>query len=205
MEECNFSEFITEMEKKTAFLKQELKNMMKTEQNLQSDRVKDNNQEGEAVEEAEKEEKKPDEQQKEKARCEGASPNEDPASLKKKFTSSGAVENLHQGLHTSGTKFKAGSLSSQSQAGRSCSDSSVARGKISFGAYEPSFGQIALGWQDRTSGEQGCDHLAPAERKKQLIKELFGEGCLPGEEPSSSSSTGGRQTGEGCKENPRFP
>ncbi|NXU41328.1 LCA5L protein, partial [Drymodes brunneopygia] len=182
MEECNFSEFIKEMEKKTAFLRQELKTMMKTEQNLLSDRVNKNNQEGEAVEEAEKEEKKPDEQQKKKARSEGASPNKDPVRLKKKSISSGVVENLHQGLHTSGTKFKAGSLSRQSQAGQSCSDSAVARGKISFGAYEPSFGQSPLGWQDR----------APAERKKHLIKELFGEGCLQGDNPSSSSSTGGK-------------
>ncbi|NXM14539.1 LCA5L protein, partial [Ploceus nigricollis] len=132
MEECKFSEFIKEMEKETEVLKKELKTLMKSEQNPR--RVKENNQEGEAVEEVEKEEKKHYEQQKKKARSEGASPSKDPTRLKKKYIFSEAVENLHQGLHTSGAKCKAGSPSSQRQ---SCSDSAVPRGKISFGAYEP--------------------------------------------------------------------
>ncbi|NXO82469.1 LCA5L protein, partial [Sitta europaea] len=104
MEECNFSDFIEEMEKGTEFLKQELDSLIKFEQNLQSDRVKENNQEGEAVEEVEKEEKNPHEQQKKKASSEGATPSKDPAGQKKKHISSEAVENLHQGLHTSGAK-----------------------------------------------------------------------------------------------------
>ncbi|NWS03511.1 LCA5L protein, partial [Motacilla alba] len=139
IEECKFSEFIKEMEKETEVLKQELKTLMKSEQSPQ--RVKETNQEGEAVEEAEKEEKKPSEQQKKKARSEGPSPSKDPARLKRKYIFSGAVENLHQGLHTSGAKCKAGfgkgCLSSQRQAGQSCSDTAAPRGKISFGAYEP--------------------------------------------------------------------
>ncbi|NWH38640.1 LCA5L protein, partial [Chloropsis hardwickii] len=130
-----FSEFIKEMEKETEVLKKELKTLMKSEQNPQ--RVKENNQEGEAVEEAEKEEKKPFLQQKKKSRSEGTSPSKDTARLKKKYISPEAVENLHQGLHTSGAKCKAGSLSRQRQAGQSCSDTAVLRGKISFGAYEP--------------------------------------------------------------------
>ncbi|NWT93010.1 LCA5L protein, partial [Urocynchramus pylzowi] len=140
MEESKFSEFIKEMEKETEVLKQELKTLMKSEQNPQ--RVKENNQEGEAVEAVEKEEKKPSEQQKKKARSEGASPSKDPSRLKKKYNFSEAIENLHQGLHTSGAKGKAGSLSRQGQAGQSCRDTAAPRGKISFGAYEPSFGQI---------------------------------------------------------------
>ncbi|NWR23596.1 LCA5L protein, partial [Emberiza fucata] len=139
MEECKFSEFIKEMEKETEVLKQELKTLMKSERSPQ--RVKKNNQEGEAVEEVSKEEKKPHEQQKKKARSEGPSPSKDPTRLKKKYIFSGAVENLHQGLHTSGAKCKAGfgksCLSSQRQAGQGCSDTAVPRGKISFGAYEP--------------------------------------------------------------------
>ncbi|NXC89304.1 LCA5L protein, partial [Cercotrichas coryphoeus] len=132
MEERNFSEFIKEMEEESEFFEQELKNLMKSEQNPQSDRVK-NNQEGKALEVVEKEEKK-FEQQKKKARSEDAIPSKDPAKQKKKFISSEAIENLHQGLHTSGAKCKAGSLS--------CRDTAESRGKISFGAYEPSFGQI---------------------------------------------------------------
>ncbi|NWW67142.1 LCA5L protein, partial [Ifrita kowaldi] len=185
MEECACSEFLKEMEKETEFLKQELKILMKTEQNPQSDRVKENNQEGDAVEEVEKEEKKPDEQQKKKTRSEGAIPNKDPARLKNKYIFSEAIENLHQGLHTSGTQSRAGSLCSQRQTGQGCSDTTVSRGKISFGAYEPSFGQIPL-------ARQGCSHLTLAERKKHLMKELFGEGCLQGDKPSSSSTGGVR-------------
>ncbi|NXE69514.1 LCA5L protein, partial [Calcarius ornatus] len=139
MEECKFSEFIKEMEKETEVLKQELKTLMKSERSPQ--RIKKNNQEGEAVEEVEKEEKKPHEQQKKKPRSEGPSPSKDPTRLKKKYIFSGAVGNLHQGLHTSGAKCKAGfgksCLSSQRQAGQSCSATPVPRGKISFGAYEP--------------------------------------------------------------------
>ncbi|NXO45237.1 LCA5L protein, partial [Locustella ochotensis] len=142
MEESNFPELITEMEKQAEFFEQELKSLMKSEQNPPSDRVKENNQEGEAAEEAENEEKKPYEQQKKKARSEGAVPSKDPTRLKKRYISSESVENLHQGLHTSGAKYKASSLSSQRQAGHSCSDTAVSRGKFSFGAYEPSFGQI---------------------------------------------------------------
>ncbi|NXV70381.1 LCA5L protein, partial [Molothrus ater] len=157
MEECKFSELIKEMEKETEVLKQELKTLMKSEQSPQ--RVKKNTQEGESVEEVEKEEKKTHEQQKKKARSEGPSPSKDPTRLKKKYIFSGAVENLHQGLHTSGAKSKAGfgksCLSSQRQAGQSCSDTAVPRGKISFGAYEPSFGQTPLGWQDSSSAVQG--------------------------------------------------
>ncbi|NWT88867.1 LCA5L protein, partial [Lanius ludovicianus] len=187
MEERACSEFLKEMEKETGFLKQELKILMKTEQNPQSDRVKEKDQEGDAVEKAEKEEKKTDEQQKKKARSESAIPNKDPARLKSKYIFSEAIENLHQGLPTSGTKSKAGSLCSQRQAGQSCSDTAVSRGKIAFGAYEPSFGQMPLARQGRASGAQGCSHLMLAERKKHLMKELFGEGCLQGNKPSSCS------------------
>ncbi|NWT58524.1 LCA5L protein, partial [Erythrocercus mccallii] len=148
VEEHNFPELIKEMEKQTEVFEQELKSLTKSEQNPQSDSVKENSQEREAVEEVEKEEKKPYEQQKKKDRSEGAVPSKDPTRLKKKYISPEAVENLHQGLHTSGAKCKAGRLR---QAGQSCSDTAVSRGKISFGNYEPSFGQILLARQDSTS------------------------------------------------------
>lgn len=160
----NLLEFIEEMEKDTEFLEQELKSLMKSEQNPQSDRVK-NNQEEETVKEVEKEEKKTHEQQKKEARSEGAIPSKDPARQKNQSISSEAVENLHEGLHTSGAKCKAGSLSCQRQAGQSCRDTAESRGKISFGAYEPSFGQTPLTGQDSPSGGQGCSHLLLSERK----------------------------------------
>ncbi|NWV42591.1 LCA5L protein, partial [Grantiella picta] len=189
--ECTFSEFIDEIEKETEVIKQELKNLKKTERNARSDRVKEGNQEGDAVEEAEKEEKKPDEQQKKKARSEGAMPNEVPIRLRKKYFSE-TIGNLHQGLHMSGPKSKTGSLCSQRQAGQSCSDPTVARGRISFGVYEPSFVQMSLARQDRAWGVQGCSHLTQAENKRHLMKELFGEGCLQEDSPLSSCSRGVR-------------
>ncbi|NXQ35211.1 LCA5L protein, partial [Alaudala cheleensis] len=134
-------EFIKEMEKQTEFFEQELKSLTKSEQNPPSDRVKDNNQKGEV----EKEEKKPHEQQKKKARSESVVPSKDPTRLKKNPTFPGAAENLHQGLHVSGAKSRAGSLR---QAGQSCSNSPVPRGRLSFGHYEPSFGYIPLGRQE---------------------------------------------------------
>ncbi|XP_063249256.1 lebercilin-like protein [Prinia subflava] len=152
MEECNFPEFIKEMEKQTEYFQQELKSLTKSEQNPPSDRVKENNQEGKAVEEAEKEEKKPNEQQK-KARSDNTLPSKDPTRLKKKYISSRAVENLHQGLQTSGAKCKAGSLSRHSQ---SCSTTAVPRGKITFGAYEPSFGQAPLASAEGGEPEGGA-------------------------------------------------
>ncbi|NXV05001.1 LCA5L protein, partial [Cettia cetti] len=144
-------QLIKEMEKQTEFFEEELKSLTKSEQSPQSDSVKENNQEGEAVEGVQKEEKKTYEQQKKKDRSEGAVPSKDPTRLKKKYISSEAVENLHQGLHTSGAKCKAGSLSSLRWAGQSCSNTAVSRGKISFGAYEPSFGQTPLARQDGAS------------------------------------------------------
>ncbi|NWV13993.1 LCA5L protein, partial [Ptilonorhynchus violaceus] len=190
MEEHTFSEFMEEMEKETEFLKQELKNLMKTEQNPQSDGVKENNREGHTEEEAEKGEKKPGEQQKKKAKSEGAIPSKEPIRLKKKYIFSEATENLHQGLSTSGPKSKAGSLCSLGQAGQGCRDTFSSE-DISFGIYEPSFGQVPPPRQrDGASGAQGCSHVPFGERKKHLMKELFGEGCLQGESPSSSSVRG---------------
>ncbi|NXY17936.1 LCA5L protein, partial [Atrichornis clamosus] len=189
MEEYTFSEFMKEMGKETEFLKEELKNLMKTEQSPQSHSIKENNQEGDAVEEAEKEKKKPAEQQKKKARSECTIPKKEPIRLKKPLIFSEATENLHRGLHTSGTKSKPGSVCSLRQAGRGCSGTAESRGKISFGGYEPSFGQVPPRRQKNAApGARGCTHLAFAERKKHLMKELFGEGCFQRDAASSSST-----------------
>uniref|UniRef100_A0A8C5T2H8 Lebercilin-like protein n=1 Tax=Malurus cyaneus samueli TaxID=2593467 RepID=A0A8C5T2H8_9PASS len=161
--------------------------------------TKDNNQEGGSGEEAEKEAKKTDEQQKTKIRSENAMPDNDPARPKKKYSFSEATENLHQGLHTSPAKSKAGDLCSQKQADQSSSDPTVSRGKISFGVYEPSFGQIPLARQkDGASGAQSCSHQTLAERRKYLLKELFGEDSWQEDNPSSCS-TRGMERSEGCR------
>ncbi|NXE93082.1 LCA5L protein, partial [Menura novaehollandiae] len=191
MEEYIFSEFMKEMGKETEFLKQELKNLMKTEQSPRSDSVKENNQEGDAGAEVEKKEKKSDKQQKKKARSECAIPKKEPMRLKKKYIFSEATENLHHGLHTSGTKSKAGSLCSLRQAGQGCSETAESRGRISFGVYEPSFGQVPPHKQkDGASGARGCTQVTFADRKKHLMKELFGEGCFQRDNHSSSNTRG---------------
>ncbi|XP_051623958.1 lebercilin-like protein isoform X2 [Manacus candei] len=181
--------FVKEKEKETELLKQELKNLMKTEQGPQSDGVKDNNQEGDAVEASEKGEK-PEEQQinSGKEGKEGTIPHKTPVRPKKKYTFSEAIENLHQGLHTSGRNPKAGS---QGQAGQGCTETAESRGKNSFGLYEPSFGKDTKPRQeDGAAGAEGCAHVAFAERKKQLMKELFGAGAAQRDNPSSSNTRG---------------
>ncbi|XP_027490744.1 lebercilin-like protein isoform X2 [Corapipo altera] len=183
--------FMKEKGKETELLKWELKNFMKTEQGLQSHGVKDNNQEGDAVEEFEKGEK-PEEQQinSGKEGNEGAIPNKKPVRPKKKYTFSEAIENLHQGLHTSGRNPKAGS---QGQAGQGCTETAESRGKNSFGLYEPAFGKDTKPRQeDGAAGAEGRAHVAFTERKKQLMKELFGAGAAQRDNPSSSNTRGTR-------------
>ncbi|XP_027557586.1 lebercilin-like protein isoform X3 [Neopelma chrysocephalum] len=183
--------FMKEKEKKTELLKQELKNLMKTGQGPQSDGVKDNNQEGDAVEEFEKGEELEEQQiNSGKEGKEGAIPNKTPVRPKKKYTFSEAIENLHQGLHTSGRNPKAGS---QGQAGQGCTATAESRGKNSFGLYEPSFGKDTKPRQeDGAAGAEGPAHVAFAERKKQLMKELFGAGAAQRDNPSSSNMRGTR-------------
>ncbi|NXM27092.1 LCA5L protein, partial [Oxyruncus cristatus] len=189
MGEHTFSGFMKEKEEETELLRQELKTLMKTKPGPQTDGVKDNNQEGDAVEESEKEEK-PEERQVNggKEGREGAIPNKTPARLKKKYTFSEAIENLHQGLHTSGRKPKAGS---EGQAGQGCTETAESRGKHSFGLHEPSFGKDAKpGQEDGAAGAEGRAHVVFAERKKLLMKELFGAGAAQRSNPSSSNVRG---------------
>ncbi|NWS14649.1 LCA5L protein, partial [Pachyramphus minor] len=189
MGEHTFPGFMKEEEKETELLKQELKNLMKTEPGPQSDGVKDNNQEGDAVEEFGKEEE-PEEQQINggKEGSKGAITNKTPARPKKKYTFSEAIENLHQGLHTSGRKPKAGS---QGQAGQGCTETAESIGKNSFGLYEPPLGKDTKPRQEEgAAGAEGGAHVAFAERKKQLMKELFGAGAAQRDNPSSSNVRG---------------
>ncbi|NXC26473.1 LCA5L protein, partial [Campylorhamphus procurvoides] len=180
-EEHTFSKFMKEKGKETKLLKKELQNLVKTEQSPQSDGVKDNNHEGDAVEELEREEKPEEQTNSEKGRSEGATPNKTP-------TPSEATEDLQQGLLPSGPKCRAGR---QSRAGQGCSGTAASREQNSFGLYEPSFGKDPRpGQKDRTTGEEGCAHVAFAGRKKQLMEELFGAGAARRDNPLSPNTTG---------------
>ncbi|NWR39883.1 LCA5L protein, partial [Tachuris rubrigastra] len=194
MGEHTFSGFTEEKEKLIGLLKQDLENLMRTQPGPQSDGGKDNKQEADAVEEPEKEEKVKNRQLKGgKEGSEGAIPNKTPTRLKRQYTFSEAIENLHQGLHTSGRKPKAGS---QGQAGQGCTKTAESRGKNSFGLYEPSFGKGAKPRQeDGVARAEGRAHVAFAERKKQLMKELFGAGAAQRDNPSSLNVRGAKCKG----------
>ncbi|XP_065514349.1 lebercilin-like protein isoform X2 [Caloenas nicobarica] len=181
MEEYTCLEFMKEEE--TDLLKQELNKHMKTEQTL-SDNVKENKQEEDAVEEYEKEEKKPDEEvnNSEKARSKCVTPgprNKTPIGLKKIYIFSEATENLHHGLPASGTKSKQGSFCNPRHVAQDCGETAESKEKNSFGLYEPSFGKVTkTGRKDSSTEAEGCAHMTFAERKNNLMKELFGPGCV---------------------------
>ncbi|NWT02260.1 LCA5L protein, partial [Mionectes macconnelli] len=186
-----FSGFMDGKDKLGELLKQDLENLMRTKPGPQSDGGKGNNQEEDAVEGSEK--AKEQQMKGGKEGSEGAIPNKTPARLKKKYTFSEAIENLHQGLHTSGRKPKA---SRKGQAGQGCTETAESRGKNSFGLSEPSFGKDAKPRQeDGAAGAEGRAHVAFSERKKQLMKELFGAGAAQRDSPSSSNVRGAKCKG----------
>uniref|UniRef100_A0A8C6JEH1 Lebercilin-like protein n=1 Tax=Melopsittacus undulatus TaxID=13146 RepID=A0A8C6JEH1_MELUD len=130
-------------EKETDLLKQELKEVMKTEQTPLSDSMKENNQEEDAVKEHEKEENKPDKElnNSEQPQSNGAISgprNKTTIRLNKKYIFSEATENLHLGLLTSGTRSKHSRLCKHRQ---DCSGTAESKVKNSFGLYEPSRGK----------------------------------------------------------------
>nr|XP_009931009.1 PREDICTED: lebercilin-like protein [Opisthocomus hoazin] len=184
IEEYTCLDFMKEEEKETDLLKGELKKMMRTEQTLLSDTVKEDNQEEDAVEEYEIEEKKPGEplNTSGKAGSKRVTPgprNETPASLTKRYAFSAATENLHHWLPTSGTKSQKGSLCSPRLAGQDCGKTVESKVKNSFGLYEPSFGKVTKTRQKDSSTEaEGRAHMTVAEKKQSLLKGLFGPGCV---------------------------
>ncbi|PKK32363.1 Leber congenital amaurosis 5-like [Columba livia] len=181
MEEYTCLEFMKE--EKTDLLKQELNKPMKTEQAL-NDNVNVNKQEEDAVEEYEKEEKKPDEEvnssEKAGSKCVTPGPRmKTPIGLKKKYMFSEATENLHHGLPASGRKSRQGSFCNPGHVAQDCGETAESKEKNSFGLYEPSFGKVTkTGQKDSFTEAEGCAHMTFAERKNNLMKELFGPGCV---------------------------
>ncbi|XP_038023178.2 lebercilin-like protein isoform X2 [Anas platyrhynchos] len=182
-EEHTRLEFMKQEERKRDFLKEELKKTIKTEDAPLTDGVKENSQEQDAVEEYEKE-KKLDEQLNNsgKAGSKFVSPgprNKSPTRLKKQYMFSEATENLHHGIPTSGTKPRKCSHCNHRHARQDCSEGLDSKVKNPFGLYEPSFGKATKTRQrDSLAEAEGCAHKTFAERKKSLMKELFGPSCV---------------------------
>lgn len=154
MEEHICLEFMKE-EKETDLLKEELKEVMKTEQTPLSDSMKENNQEEDAVEEHEKEENKPDKElnnsEQPRSNCVISDPrNKTTIRLNKKYIFSEATENLHRGLLTSGTRPKHSRLCKHRQ---DCSGTAESKVKNSFGLYELSPGKGTQRRQNNSSTE----------------------------------------------------
>uniref|UniRef100_A0A8B9ZXK0 Lebercilin-like protein n=1 Tax=Anas zonorhyncha TaxID=75864 RepID=A0A8B9ZXK0_9AVES len=149
-----------------------------------TDSVKEYSQEQDAVEEYEKE-KKLDEQLSNsgKAGSKFVSPGprkKSPTRLKKQYMFSEATENLHHGIPTSGAKPRKCSHCNHRHARQDCSEGLDSKVKNPFGLYEPSFGKATKTRQRDSSAEaEGCAHKTFAERKKSLMKELFGPSCCP--------------------------
>ncbi|NXL90244.1 LCA5L protein, partial [Alectura lathami] len=166
-------ELTKQEEGKRDSLKQEPK---KTEETPLNDSIKKDNQEEDAVEEKEK---RPEEQLSNSGRAESnfltPGPRNKTLSRLKQYIFSEATENLHHGLPTSGTKSGKCSLCNLRRAGQDCSEGVGSKVKHSFGLYGASFGEVTKTRQKDSSTEaKGCAQLTFTERKKSLMKELFG-------------------------------
>ncbi|NXC49131.1 LCA5L protein, partial [Penelope pileata] len=172
-EEHPFLEFIKKEERKRDLPKQEPKD---TEETPLNDSVKENSQEEDAVEEKEK----PDEQLKNSGKAGSNFLTPDPrnktlSTLKKQYIFSETTENLHNGLPTSGRKSRKCSLCNHRHSGQDYREGVEPKVRNSFGLYEPSFGKASKARQKDSSTEaKGCAHTTFSERKKSLMKELFG-------------------------------
>ncbi|XP_046761685.1 lebercilin-like protein isoform X7 [Gallus gallus] len=181
-------EFISQEERKRDLLKQKPE---KAEETLLNDSVKENNQEEDAVEEKEK---KSEEQLSKsgKAGSDFLTPrNRTLSKLKKQYVFSETTENLHQGLPTSGAKSTKGNLCNQRHASQDQCKEAESKVKKLFGLYEQPFSKVTKTRQKDSSTEaEGCAHTIFSERKKSLMKELFGEGGVCKDNHSCSNRRG---------------
>ncbi|XP_019476493.1 lebercilin-like protein isoform X4 [Meleagris gallopavo] len=179
-------EFIKQEERKRDLLKQKSK---KAEETLLNDSVKENNQEEDAVEEKEKQSE--EQLRSGKAGSNFLTPrNKTLSKLKKQYVFSETTENLYHGLPTSGTKSTKCSLCNNRHAGQDhCKEESKVK-KLS-GLYEPSFSKVTnMRQKDSLTEAEGCAHTIFSERKKSLMKELFGRGSVCKDSRSCSNMRG---------------
>ncbi|XP_052529775.1 lebercilin-like protein isoform X5 [Tympanuchus pallidicinctus] len=176
-------EFVKQ-ERKRDFLKQK-----KAEETLLNDSVKENSQEEDAVEEKEK--KSGEQLRRGKAGSNFLIPrNKMLSKLKKQYVFSETTENLYHGLPTSGTKSTKSSLCNNRHSGQDhCKEESKVK-KLS-GLHEPSFSKVTnIRQKDSLTEAEGCAHTIFRERKKSLMKELFGQGNVCKDSHSCSNTRG---------------
>ncbi|NXJ10879.1 LCA5L protein, partial [Odontophorus gujanensis] len=181
-------EFIKQEERKKDLLKQEPK---KAEESPLKDSIEEKSQDEDAVEEKEK----MSEEQLSKTVKAGsnfsAPRNKTLSKLKKEYIFSEATENLHHGLPTSGTKSIKCSLCNHRHTGQDQCKGAESKVNKLFGLYEPSFAKVISTRQKDSSTEvEGCAHTAFSERKKSLMKELFGQGGICKDNHSCSNMRG---------------
>ncbi|XP_006024736.1 lebercilin-like protein isoform X2 [Alligator sinensis] len=167
-------------ERKADFLK-ELEKLLNDEQIPSTDDApkRESNQEKDAVEENEKEERKKSNQLSDNTaanKCVTPTQrNRTPTRLKKQYTFTEVIENLHQGIPASGPISNTGSF--RNKPGRH--QCKTAKARTSFGVYEPSFGKFIKARQKASPAEDGdYTHRTLMERKNTLMKELFGPGSV---------------------------
>ncbi|XP_062983633.1 lebercilin-like protein isoform X1 [Elgaria multicarinata webbii] len=165
-------------------LKEEFEKL-RTEQSFQSNDVqqKENNLEKAVVQKQENEESKRGEEPKEVVYDKLATViqrHRTPSKLKKQYVFTEAVENLHQGLPSTGPLSNTSTTCSSRQVNRHQGETAEFKAGDSVSAYEPSFGKVTKARQKDSSSTHGEDHIATVsmEKKNTLMEELFGPKCI---------------------------
>lgn len=179
-------EFVKQ-ERKRDLLKQKSK---KAEETLLNDSVKENSQEEDAVEEKEK--KSEEQLRSGKAGSNFLTPrNKMLSKLKKQYVFSETTENLYHGLPTSRTKSTKCSLCNNRHAGQHHCKEEESKVKKLSGLHEPPFSKVTnIRQKDSLTEAEGCAHTIFSERKKSLMKELFGQGNVCKDSHSCSNTRG---------------
>ncbi|XP_066474894.1 lebercilin-like protein [Tiliqua scincoides] len=103
-----------------------------------------------------------------------------PSKLKKQYVFSEVIENLHQGVPTSGPTSNTSIVCNSKQVTRHQSEIVEFNTGNSTSAYEPSFGKATKTRQKGPSSVHGEDDVSmiSAEKKNTLMEELFGSNCI---------------------------
>uniref|UniRef100_A0A8C8SGP1 Lebercilin-like protein n=1 Tax=Pelusios castaneus TaxID=367368 RepID=A0A8C8SGP1_9SAUR len=194
-------------ERKGDLLKEELEKLMKAGQTQPTNDVptRKNNHENVSAEENENEENKPlsDKRTADDKSVTPTQNNRTPTRLKKQYTFTEAIENLHQGLPASGAVANTGSLRKNRQAGRHQSEMAELKARNSFGIYEPSFGKVTKTRQKESAIEnESYVRTTLIERKISLMEELFGPNCVLNNH--STLNTNGLDKEQSIMENERL-
>ncbi|KAL8190506.1 UNVERIFIED_CONTAM: hypothetical protein K2H54_055143 [Gekko kuhli] len=95
--------------------------------------------------------------------------------LKKQYVFSEVIENLHQGLPSSGPISNTSTLNHSRQVSRQQTE---VKGENSVSTYEPSFGNATKIRQNTSTHSEDHTPTASMEKKNTLMEELFGPTCI---------------------------